>query len=70
MMTIGETFFFSSLHTNSVRATAARPGIRESRFCWRVVTFIWSRPLAPSEAYCVSALLMPSASPVMVDQSM
>ena len=63
MMTIGETFFLRSQQHSSVTHTAARPGMRLSRFCWSVVTFSTSRPVAPSELKLLRASWMAWATP-------
>ena len=69
IIVIGETFFFNNLQHNNVNNKAARPGINESKFCCKVVTLIWFKPVAPNEEYCSNALLIPSAFPWICDQS-
>ena len=61
IITIGDTFFFNNQQHNNVNNTAANPGINESKFCCKVVTFSIFKPLAPKELYCVKASLIPSA---------
>ena len=46
IIVIGETFFLSNLQHNSVNNNAASPGINESKFCCKVVTFATLRPFA------------------------
>jgi len=39
MMVIGDTFFFNNHIQAKVRSNPIKPGINESKFCWKVVTF-------------------------------
>ena len=60
IIVIGETFFLSNLQHNNVNNNAASPGINESKFCCKVVTFATLRPFAPKALYCSSADFIPS----------
>ena len=63
MIVIGDTFFLSNHIQAKVRSNPIKPGINESKFCWKVVTFsgVWDRP-EPTWAKASWIPLYPSGS--------
>ena len=70
IIVIGETFFFSNLQIPRVSRSGTRPGISESKFCCKVVTFTGSRAVGPIAENCLRAAWIPSAPAGRAAQSM